>query len=131
MKTQHTRDHMQDSWDNEPDEAKMKTAHTPTPWSNTPMQPTIWANDGDLKVATIADLPWVDNPVTGKRESQWQVENANAAFIVKACNCHEELLEACKAALQCQLSPHFEHALVSATQVVPLPVCLRFRHALV
>jgi hypothetical protein len=28
----------------------------------------------------------------------WEEMNANAAFIVTACNCHDELLEACKEA---------------------------------
>ena len=29
--------------------------------------------------------------------------NANADFIIRACNAHDDLVEACKAALQCQL----------------------------
>jgi hypothetical protein len=48
------------------------------------MQDTIWANDGDLKVATVADLPWKENPVTGRRSSDSETEQANARLIASA-----------------------------------------------
>jgi len=56
----------------------MKTQHTQGPWTNDPTQPTIWANDGDLKVATVSDLPWVNG------KSDWQTEQANARLIAAA-----------------------------------------------
>lgn len=63
--------------------------HTPGPWQNDPLQPTIWTADGQTKIATINDLPWV----TGK--SNWMTEQANARLIATA----PELLEACRAML--------------------------------
>lgn len=88
-----------------------KTQHTPGPWTNTPMQDTIWANDGDIKIATIADLPWVENPVTGRLQSQADVEEANACLIAAA----PELLEACKVALA-NLAPLYssEHLVIKS-----------------
>ncbi len=59
------------------------STHTPGPWENTPGQSTIWANDGDLKVATVDDLPWVENS-SGRRSSDWMTEAANARLIA-AC----------------------------------------------
>lgn len=58
------------------------------------MQDTIWANDGDLKIATIADLPWVESP-SGKRHSDFDTEQANARLIAAA----PDLLAACQRAL--------------------------------
>lgn len=40
---------------------------------------------------------------------------ANAEFIVRACNCHEELLEACKLAVSCMAG--YEELLVWRTQI--------------
>lgn len=71
----------------------MNLKHTPGPWSNDPLQPTIWANDGDLKIATVEDLPWVENAITGRRQSQSGVEQANARLISAA----PEMLEALQA----------------------------------
>ena len=67
----------------------MNTKHTPGPWTNTPMQDTIWANDGDTMVARIADLPWKETP-SGRRTSDCETEYANARLIAAA----PELLEA-------------------------------------
>ena len=57
--------------------------HTPGPWSNTPGQPTIWANDGETKVATIEDLPWITLS-SGRRTSDTATEDANARLIAAA-----------------------------------------------
>lgn len=72
----------------------MNTKHTPGPWTNTPMQDTIWANDGDTMVARIADLPWKETP-SGRRTSDCETEYANARLIAAA----PELLEALEATL--------------------------------
>lgn len=64
----------------------MQTKHTPGPWANDPLQPTIWANDGQTQVATVADLPWKDG------KSDWMTEQANARLIAAA----PELLAALK-----------------------------------
>jgi len=73
--------------------------HTKLPWSyehrkkkNGMYSTEVFCNEGQ----TIATLAWysipTDNGFTTNRE-------ANAAFIVKACNCHDELLKAAKEAL--------------------------------
>ncbi len=56
---------------------------TPGPWTHTPMQDTVWANDGETKIATIADLPWVTGP-SGRRHSDDATEQANARLIAAA-----------------------------------------------
>jgi len=66
----------------------MPTQHTRGPWANDPLQPTIWTDDGQTKIATIADLPWVNG------KSDWMTEQANARLISVA----PELLQACYAA---------------------------------
>lgn len=72
----------------------MSTAkHTAGPWSHTPLQDTIWANDGQTKVARVEELPWVETP-SGKHSSDWMTEQANAQLIAAA----PDLLAACKAA---------------------------------
>ena len=76
----------------------MKTQHTQGPWSNDPTQPTIWANDGDLKVATVSDLPWVNG------KSDWQTEQANARLIAAA----PDLLAALEAWLAVSLCTDLE-----------------------
>lgn len=60
-----------------------ETKHTPGPWSHTPMKDTIWANDGETKVATLADLPWVTLS-SGRRCSDDATEQANARLIAAA-----------------------------------------------
>lgn len=56
----------------------MNTKHSKGPWTNDPMQPTIWANDGETKIATIDDLPWING------KSDWITEQANAQLIAAA-----------------------------------------------
>lgn len=60
-------------------------AHTPTPWQSD--NDVIFCN-GHFAIAKTIKLG------IPEKESK-----ANAAFIVRACNSHEELLEACKSAL--------------------------------
>ena len=65
-------------------EPEQKTAHTPTPW----------------KVDCKADICTSDLQEMIMKQPNHQIPSmaqANAAFIVKAVNCHQDLLEACKA----------------------------------
>jgi len=57
--------------------------HSNGPWSNIPGQDTIWSID-DVKIATVADLPWKENAVTGHRSSDTSTEFANARLISAA-----------------------------------------------
>lgn len=68
------------------------STHTPGPWSTTPMQSSIWANDGETKIATIADLPWVTT-ASGRRTSDFMTENANARLIAAAPELLDALIE--------------------------------------
>lgn len=65
---------------------------TARPWTNDPLQPTIWANDGETQVAKISDLPWING------KSDWITEQANAALIVRAVNEHDALCAVADAA---------------------------------
>jgi hypothetical protein len=58
------------------------TTHTPTPWY-TELDRSIRADDGDGHVALLAGSDF--NVAT---------EEANAAFIVRACNAHDALVAA-------------------------------------
>jgi len=58
--------------------------HTQGPWTVIPGQDTIWAGDGDTKVATMADLPWIESAATGRRHSDTATEQANARLIATA-----------------------------------------------
>jgi hypothetical protein len=53
--------------------------HTPLPWCA--KEGMIYAENGDGKTIATLNSPAVD---------------ADAEYIVRACNCHEELVEACK-----------------------------------
>lgn len=50
------------------------------------MQDTVWAEDGNLQVAKISELPWING------KSNWVQEVANARLIAAA----PELLAACQ-----------------------------------
>lgn len=63
---------------------------TPTPWRLSDTGRTIHGTGRNFQVCTI--------PAGGVRLSG--VDIANGKFIVRACNSHDELLEACKAALK-------------------------------
>ena len=67
--------------------------HTPTPWgaTNKPLilkgQWTIWDNDGHgLQVATLSQRG-------GALNDKIDCTEANAAFIVRACNSHDAMVE--------------------------------------
>lgn len=69
----------------------IESEHTPTPW--------IYSKDGEM-IYTSGNAPFGYKLIkpSGKRpESEIK---ANAAFIVKAVNNHESLVEACQIALQ-------------------------------
>lgn len=59
--------------------------HTPTPW--TAEGKSIW-RDTPLQFVAITTTTRGD-----------EVDEANAAFIVRACNARDDLLEACKAVM--------------------------------
>ena len=67
-----------------------ETAHTPGPWMRTIEVDTCYIHEdgGDLEGYGIART-------CGQG---LECNEANAAFIVRACNCHEELVEACRQA---------------------------------
>jgi len=68
-----------------------KTKHTPTPWATgAGMHPAdqVFNTEG----AIVADCKWTNHDPARREE--------NAAFIVKACNEYEGLLQAAKNALQ-------------------------------
>ncbi len=72
--------------------------HTPGPWRWEKGQPHItahWYGDKYVKVATVVEPEWHEDRGMADLEA-----GANAQFIVRAVNNHEELLEACKAALR-------------------------------
>ncbi len=64
--------------------------HTPTPW-HTKNNETEIADSRGWRIAYVS----FEAPRTADER------DANAAFIVRACNSHEQLLEACKALLIC------------------------------
>ena len=66
--------------------------HTETPWESEP-------GDGDNE-AYLVTGPGGCLIAVVNDEGQPQDNEANAAFIVKACNLHEELVEAAEAAIE-------------------------------
>jgi hypothetical protein len=63
--------------------------HTPTPWRTTKTQPNVVCNSGGDK--------WIARATIGHSKSprfiaDADIAEANAAFIVKAVNCHDDLL---------------------------------------
>lgn len=67
--------------------APKPAAHTPTPWRIEGDTLHIVAGHGDSAVRVLT--------VDGSTE-EFKVDRANAAFIVAAVNCHEELLKIAK-----------------------------------
>lgn len=76
----------------------METKHTPGPWYQHRTKDKVYANVRSANVGCIADC--------GSRSDS--IAQANAAFIVRACNSHDKLLEACKTALW-ELQGNLEH----------------------
>ena len=73
--------------------------HTPTPWRISSVTSRyIESHDGEIIGTAYPETMMDDYPVAC----------ANAAFIVKAVNCHEELLEACKQMRDMLLSCGYE-----------------------
>ena len=66
--------------------------HTPTPW----LADLLPAVITDARRFIIATTACADLSEAVESASQ---QRANCAFIVRACNAHEDLLEACKAVL--------------------------------
>ena len=96
----------------------------------------IWSTPGDHPVARVESGKWGDDYPTVKLEGgsldrkavatmeqitygeiPIEVAEANARFIVKACNCHDELLEACKRTLW-RLDEDKDSQLISDLKVV-------------
>ena len=77
--------------------------HTPIPWRRCPHYIAIDSQDGYI-VFQFADKYSDEECGNLVRAPDPDVQFENAEFIVKAFNCHDELLEACKAALQSQES---------------------------
>jgi len=76
----------------------MSAQHTPTPWAYRPNEFDDWgwirAANGDL-VAVAKASPWLTaEDFTLFREIKSDPAIANAAFIVRACNSHDALVEA-------------------------------------
>ncbi len=68
-----------------PREYTLMSEHTATPWTCNACPSGIWNLCADNDIAT--DLGYVDT-------------EADAEFIVRACNVHDELVDACVAALR-------------------------------
>jgi hypothetical protein len=78
-----------------------KAAHTPTPWSVKSELTRSASNEVvDADGLTVAECPrYGAGIVSDGRTAPWHHANANAAFIVRAVNCHEDLVRACDAFL--------------------------------
>lgn len=68
-----------------------ESKHVPTPWSITEHRQVIDGNGSTVSVAGIAFPCGYVDPA-GR-------ESANAEFIVRACNSHNSLVEACREAV--------------------------------
>ena len=81
--------------------------HTPTPWEvDRPGCPCgyIFGGNGEAYVAKVLSLDDDVDPVASE-----PARLANAEFIVRACNSHDELLAACEAALSATLADSWDH----------------------
>ena len=75
----------------------METKHTPGKWDYKP------TSHGDFNICEKAGLAVAVVVQNGFRPPQETM--ANAAFIVKACNCHDELVGALEDVLSCLAEP--------------------------
>ncbi len=81
--------------------------HTPTPWHiDEPYFIYIWGPEQQM----VADLPFTDEEVylarvrgVGRGATE-EERRANAEFIVRACNSHKNLLEACISTVESSLT---------------------------
>lgn len=74
----------------------MKTEHTPTPWEMLPAYTNRNAYPiGKLRNAGATKYWDIVGEATGIGGTE-EEDKANASFIVRACNAHDELLAACK-----------------------------------
>lgn len=77
-------------------ETKQAT-HTPVPWHIEEDGDALWIHDA--LNATIADVPPSMVMMDGGDYELTDEDRANAEFIVRACNAHDDLLAACEQAL--------------------------------
>ena len=78
----------------------MATSHTPGPWRLNLCD--LWIIE-DAKGRRVAEMRNDCGPTAPTRKANDERDSicrANAAFIVEACNSHDELLRACKLALR-------------------------------
>ena len=79
-------------------------AHTPLPWESQPLETGDDAGvsiiGSDLGGLVCASLPWPSEIDSG----DYSRVEANAAFIVRACNSHYQLVEAAKAIMPTNLN---------------------------
>jgi hypothetical protein len=71
------------------------TEHTPTPWKKDEEYNTRPPMTSPFRVIANGSTSDRVRPIC-RMELQGEEAQANAEFIVKACNCHEELLEVLK-----------------------------------
>lgn len=79
----------------------MKTQHTPVPWSIGGFQYKDWRHSGEKSRGIIIlanpNKNTVPNTIAEILESNFNINfEANAEFIVRACNSHDQLLESCE-----------------------------------
>jgi len=72
----------------------MKTEHTPLPWKRFNLTDIFPDDDDTYGTKHIADCQ-PDNP---NNRMEIHEQDANAEFIIRACNSYYDLLEACKRA---------------------------------
>ena len=87
LNTEYARNKMIEEYNRE---AKMK--HTPVPWKvDEQYKADVQTADGKLEICTTSKSVLLEGNTPSRAETL-----ANAAFIVRACNCHDELLAAFK-----------------------------------
>lgn len=79
--------------------------HTPTPWAVGSMEDGLWITGPDAKENVICDLVGRNSRYKFTAE-----DDANAAFIVTACNAHDALVAALTEAIQLIRIWHGEEA---------------------
>lgn len=93
----------------------MTTNHTPTPWH-------IAGDDNIIHIKAqetlICELTSRESEMGFDYECPLKVTKKNAAFIVRACNAHDELVEALKKARDYIEGELIENALVGGSQTL-------------